>query len=446
MADDTQDWPDRPNQVPAPFGTLSWVLALISLVMLLATFFLIAAALFILIYPFPGGVTFLAKLIFTGIIVLITLPIAWFGFALAKRARRQRQTIYTGVQKERDDFAMEVANILERGETPPPYSLYLRPFFTDGKLTANEGHARIVPVDVHEIMDYGQSHDVERALTQAMVEYAPTISLGRTDDRLGAGRIQTADENWREVFDALIAHATRVFIVPIGQPATMEEIRTIAATPELLAKTIFIRPANRKFKIFNFSPDPSIKSIKGMWEWTRGQVLDLLPEFPHFGRSARFIVFDAEEKPIEYNGNGITSVQLASGIKAFVTKSQTSMADWWLIATLFATSALPAMVYVPFEISPQSSGAMPGDPYNSQNLKQAADSFFFYFMLFIPNLVLGFYKLKTGDLPYRFGLHILPVWLIFIANSVFAGWAIPRAVNGEDFLYNPAVIIDLLGT
>ncbi|MBL8650500.1 MAG: hypothetical protein JNL35_08880 [Sphingopyxis sp.] len=134
-----------------------------------------------------------------------------------------------------------------------------------------------------------------RRRSRALEYHAPLRSLGRPNDRLGAGRIETGDENWRALFGLLICHAQRVSMVPIGQPATMEEVRRIAATPDLLAKTIFVPPANRRNRDFSFAPDPAAKSIGAMRDWTRAQVADVLAEFPAFRGGARLATFPEGE-------------------------------------------------------------------------------------------------------------------------------------------------------
>lgn len=445
VREDPIDWPARPRKVPSVYSSPTWIVALLSLLLLFLALMIVIIVALLFVMAINGKANMDGVLMLGGIAVIFALIPGGIGFWLARLVRRKRQQIYAEIQAERDGFAAAVAAMLERGEPPPPFSLYLRPFFTDGELTADEGHARLLAVDVTEIADYGQVHDTERAMAQAMEDHAPALSLGRPNDRLGAGRIETNDDHWKPLFEKLIAHASRVVMVPIGQPATMEEIRAIAGTPDLLAKTVFVRPANRKRKAFRFTPDPAIRSIRGMWNWTREQLADVLPDFPDFGRTPRLIAFPADTAPVEYRGNGVASVQLASGIRSFMTKGRTMIADGWLIAILFIMSALPALLYVPINLDPQNIGATLSGRYQGQSVSGAADTIFFFQMLVMSSLGLAAYKLVTNDLPYRIGLPLTAIWLLFIANSVFVGWVLPRAVAGEDFLVSPTIVANFLG-
>jgi len=341
--------------------------------------------------------------------------------ALSTLAIRLRRRDYARIQESRDQFAIAIAAMLERGETPPPYSLYLRPFFTDGHLTDNEG-LRTFSFDVTEIADVGQKHDLERACAQALEDSAPLISLGRPNARLGAGRIETADENWKALFDQLVIHAARLIMVPIGQPATLEEVKTIAATPDLLAKTVFVRPADRRSSKFTFKPDPTVKSVRGMWEWTRHEVADRLPGFPPFAGGPRMITFPAGEPPVEFPGNG-WSIQQPSGVKTFLAEGRTNVATTMLLLALWPAIAFASAgpVRLPLFMDIEAFGY---DPELAQAMAGVA-----YLQLAAPLslITIAFYKLFTADLPRSVALPITIVMVSILADCVLFSWFLGRA-------------------
>jgi hypothetical protein len=336
-----------------------------------------------------------------------------FFFRVTMTLRRETFAI---LQKDRDRFAGEVAACLRAGGTPPPYSLYLRPFFTDGHLTADEGFARTLSFDVNEIADFGLKRDIEAAAARALEDHAPLLSLGRPNDRLGAGRIETDDDNWRALFDLLIRHARRVIMVPIGQPATMEEVRRIAVSPDLLAKTVFVRPADRRNRGFHFAPDPAVKSIGAMWNWTRTQIADVLPHFPPFRGGARLVTFPEGEEAVEYRGNGLCTVQQPSAIRHFLVEGETRMADRLLGFTFWSTLALVGMGAIQI-------GVLDKYPVNEQEVAKAVGVQFLQIALAIPLLGIALYKLVTEDLPRRaalpVSLSLLGVFALSIATAVW---------------------------
>lgn len=402
-----------PIRQPHIVRTEAFITGLVTSVLLLMVApALLVAALLLLFGEVEWGEAGMPALIL-GVMLAATI----FFFRITMKLRRET---YAVLQKDRDRFAREVAACLEAGGTPPPYSLYLRPFFTDGHLTADEGFARTLSFDVNEIADFGLKRDLEAAAARALEGHAPLLSLGRPNDRLGAGRIETDDENWRALFDLLISHAARVIMVPIGQPATMEEVRRIAATPELLAKTIFVRPANRRNRDFNFAPDPAVKSIGAMWDWTRTQVDDVLPTFPAFRGGARLVTFPDGEEALEYRGNGVCTVQQPSAIRHFLTAGEAKFADLLVAASLWATMAIVGMGAI--EI-----GILDRYPADEKEVAKMAGVQFLQIALGIPLLGIALYKLVTEDLPRRIGLPItLSLFGVFALSIASAAMIDPK--------------------
>lgn len=338
------------------------------------------------------------------------------SYGLVRLALRFRRETYQDLQEERDAYAQAVAKLLEAGDPTPPYSLYLRPFFTDGHLTAEEGSARYLSLDANDIADWGQKHDFERASAQALEKHSPLISLGRPNTRLGAGRIETDDDNWKPLFEKLIGNADRVLMVPIGQPATMEEVQTIAMTPELREKTVFLRPANRRSRDFTFAPDTTIRSLGGMWDWTRKQILDVFPQFPPFSGGPRLFAVPGDGKPSVCTGNGMCSVQQPSGLHTFLVEGRRAFAGSWIVPLLLLCFGLLACtIHFDLDVIRRSGGPSIADPSEARQLVQLT---VLELGILIPLLMLAAYKFITGDYPRKLGTFVKAALFAFFLSGV----------------------------
>lgn len=234
-----------------------------------------------------------------------------------------RRRTFRRVQRDRNRFARQVVDhLMAGGVDPPPFSLYLRPFFTDNQLIDSDGvYSAINLTDPLTMAELGQRRDCERGASNALQACAPLIAIGTPGDALGAGRAQVADEVWFSVIQMLARHAKRLVVVPLAQPSTLQEIRFIAEQPELIDKTVFVRPANRRRLRFMFRNEPG-KALGEIWERTRVTLADLLPGFPRFAGGARMFVFKEKDEPRHFYGNSFCSIQSATGVKALLVKGK----------------------------------------------------------------------------------------------------------------------------
>jgi hypothetical protein len=221
-------------------------------------------------------------------------------------------------------------------------------------------------------------------------------------------------------------------MVPIGQPATMQEVRKIAADPALLSKTVFVRPADRKSRSFAFAPDPSVRTIGGMWDWTLAQVRDVLPHFPGFSGGARLIVFDGQERALEFAGNGVCSIQQSSSIRRFLTEGNARISDWLVIPCLIMTMVL--IEAGPFLVMFDSAAQYSAYP-DWRELKGMVGFSVLRNMLIVPLLIVAAYKLRTSDLPRRLGLPVaMGLALLFVGSVLFSLFVAQPDQWGQDRL------------
>src|SRR5262249_20067169 len=103
----------------------------------------------------------------------------------------------------------------------PPYSLYLRPFVTTGRLRVVNGRfrRRFLPS-----MDrfFGRRIDLETvfAIAHERAKH-PLIAIGEVGFVSGAPKLVTADANWKEAFVRLAKGASAIIMVPLPRPSTV---------------------------------------------------------------------------------------------------------------------------------------------------------------------------------------------------------------------------------
>ena len=156
---------------------------------------------------------------------------------LEDRLRQQRLKAF---QASRDHLAAEINQTLAQAASPSPppgraFVLYLRTFGVTGLLN-------IGGVDFETSMAYN--------LTPMM----PMIALGHPGEAIGAGRILTTDEHWREEILRLVDNAERIMLIPSHREGTKWEIAKLKEN-QLFGKTIFAMPPEMAFGDGNYSDE-----------------------------------------------------------------------------------------------------------------------------------------------------------------------------------------------
>lgn len=273
------------------------------------------------------------------------LPILLALLSLSGRIAEAREWLLFDVQEDRDRFAAEVLARIRDGGPVPPFSLYLRPFFTDNEIVEPQQRGFLALFGpVGQLLAWliaSTEGEFERELAEAVIGTAPLVGLGIRAEGVGAGRIVTTDEDWREILAALIPRAETIYMVPIGQPSTLDEIRAIAADPAILAKTVFVRPSNLKRDHFAFGPEGKLRSFGKMWDWTRAQLRDALPAFPAFAGGARLFSFAADGGMREWHGDGLFSIHQRQGLRPGLPGGNRK--THWLAAILLTAPLIALM-------------------------------------------------------------------------------------------------------
>jgi hypothetical protein len=83
--------------------------------------------------------------------------------------------------------------------------------------------------------------EFESWLANALTNDGILVGLGRPGEAIGAGRLSTSEDKWREEVVSLLSHCACVFVIPGAESGTKWEIETLN-TLGLLQKAIFIMP------------------------------------------------------------------------------------------------------------------------------------------------------------------------------------------------------------
>jgi signal peptidase I len=177
------------------------------------------------------------------------------------------------------------ATALGKVEDPRGFVLYLRSFLTAGQIKVRN----TLPSMADRAL-VGAYWDAELALQFAFEDECAFIAIGDKHRSLGAAKIITDDEHWKDLFHKLVEKCRSVLIVPIATPGTMFEIDVLTSHPVYLRKTIFVMPPTyflkRLLSIF------SARSYRKPWTEIRAQLAKRHVEFPEYRRKGCLFVLD----------------------------------------------------------------------------------------------------------------------------------------------------------
>ena len=72
-------------------------------------------------------------------------------------------------------------------------------------------------------MDEDRTTDFERVVAEAVENGLPLVAFGRPGEQIGAGRIMTSEERWKEDVALLATAALVIFLFPSTRPGTLWE-------------------------------------------------------------------------------------------------------------------------------------------------------------------------------------------------------------------------------
>lgn len=188
------------------------------------------------------------------VIAMIALVWTMLSGGRLARAREQR-----AIQRSRDVAASSVATLNRQpARSPersvmPHYVLYLRPFSSTGRiqilLKRRQHKGRPpglrAPVRYSYTCEWG---DLETTIAEAIEPVAQLVALGRPGEQIGAGRVLTADSEWKKEFTRLARGADQILVVPSNHPGTKWELDRLLSKPDLLRKTLIVLPPDYSYR------------------------------------------------------------------------------------------------------------------------------------------------------------------------------------------------------
>jgi hypothetical protein len=199
---------------------------------------------------------------------LLVPPLLAIRFAVAGR-RAQKELNVEIMQRRSLQSRHDILEAVRAGSTPPPFFLYLRPFYSDELFIDNPGISSLPFLPSHY---HAPAVSWESVFADRVETFGPFVSLGRTSDTLGADRIESTDEDWVSEFVLLASFAECIFVWPSTRPGTRWEIKWLL-DQGLLVKCIFVVASGY---------DDFIEATNESWDYVRAFLftLELSPPVP----------------------------------------------------------------------------------------------------------------------------------------------------------------------
>lgn len=181
-----------------------------------------------------------------------------------------------GWRKKQARLNQQIDELVTEGR---PFTLYLRPFVTSGRIK--------VPNDwphFGQRMLLGDPWDIELALATVIGTDTPLVAIGDTRDGFGAAKLTSSNADWRSHMQRLAQKARLILAVPLDRPSTLWEIEEIKANEALLEKSVFVMPPSSRFYDFLFILFR--RSIAARWRTSARQLKAkgiVLPRYRHRG-------------------------------------------------------------------------------------------------------------------------------------------------------------------
>ncbi|WP_448124059.1 hypothetical protein [Pseudomonas veronii] len=159
------------------------------------------------------------------------------AFALAQISSRPVHSILNRielavVQVHRDEMAHKAF----ASELKISFALYLRPFYTTDRFSFYGLSTRWGGVDL------------ESVISDACKSWGMLLGLGRQGDAVGAGKLYSRDDEWKEKFTQLAGRASVIVVVPGVGDGSLFEIEWIIHHG-LLGNTTFLMPPSTLLRI-----------------------------------------------------------------------------------------------------------------------------------------------------------------------------------------------------
>ena len=211
-------------------------------------------------------------------------------------------------KRHRSDNAVRILDEIKSSKnSPSPFCLYIRSFFTTNALMA-QYEKREVYGNVSEISMMGikpsEPLDVEFVLSEAVSFIGPLIALGEPEELLGAGRIKTTEEEWKEDIILMMEYAELIVVIPTERKGILWEIEQIIKHG-YLDKTVWIMPQKQKYKsIVTLTSNVKYIDIENEWNIARKAFMNMNISLPPFNSSGE--IFRVDQMGKSYAGYSLS--------------------------------------------------------------------------------------------------------------------------------------------
>lgn len=155
----------------------------------------------------------------------------------AAAGRRAQKNLNAQIMRQRSaDTHRDVLLAIREGRAPPPFFLYLRPFYADELLVENPRAGSIPFLPSHY---YEPAVSWESVFAERVEAFGRFVSLGTTSDSLSADRIESDESTWMNDFVLLASFANCIFVWPSTRPGTRWEINWLLRK-DLARKSVFV--------------------------------------------------------------------------------------------------------------------------------------------------------------------------------------------------------------
>ncbi|MBU6372701.1 MAG: hypothetical protein KJS97_08230 [Alphaproteobacteria bacterium] len=147
------------------------------------------------------------------------------------------------LQHARDLKAQAIYDALGRGETPPPYVVYLRPFSSTDQVETVAMSAVASGMQGSALGFVVSRYELEQQIERATRHFGPLVCLGQSLEHVGAGRIAVDEASWKDAVLKLCEKAALIVMLPSSRAGTLWEIEHVLAS-NLIDRTVFVDPPN----------------------------------------------------------------------------------------------------------------------------------------------------------------------------------------------------------
>lgn len=216
-----------------------------------------------------GGIDYLTAF-------LISLPFFAIGSWLASRDRQQAMRDTNKLADWTLENALAAGN---RGE-PLPTMLYLRPFeLTDQMHFKNPQPAGMM---TPEYYSQDATLDLETLLAEELMMSTPLVALGEPGEHVGAGRLFSCEEDWRQSVQTMAHAVNRILILPSANAGTQWELQWLR-NANLFGKCYFLMPPD---------PDNYDSDMAKYWSDTAKQLKEIGIDLPNYNPQGQIYTVD----------------------------------------------------------------------------------------------------------------------------------------------------------